>query len=127
MADYDATDLVDVRATKELTWRPGEVDAEDQVAWYVILWPNLLQMLLKFTMFLPLLNLAILPLYILTQLPKAGNAGLLDLDFFDLQDLKAYVTNAHHCVLDAVDKLLLELSQDPSKIERKSRGFLGIS
>ena len=98
-----------------------------QVSWYVIHWPNTLQMLLKLTMFAPLLNLAILPLYVVTQLPKAGNAGLLDLDFFDLQDLKAYVTNAHHCVLDAVDKLLLDLSQDPSKIERKSRGFLGIS
>jgi hypothetical protein len=49
------------------------------------------------------------------------------LDLFDQQDLTAYVTNAHHCLLEAVEKLILNLGQDPSKIERKSRGFLGIS
>jgi hypothetical protein len=49
------------------------------------------------------------------------------LDLFDQQDLTAYVTNAHHCLLEAVEKLMLNLGQDPSKIERKSRGFLGIS
>ncbi|NLS76654.1 MAG: hypothetical protein GXY76_05260 [Chloroflexi bacterium] len=98
-----------------------------QVSWYVIHWPSVAQVWLRLSMFAPLVNLFVLPIFVLMQLPKAGQAGLLDLDFFDLQDLKAYVTNAHHCVLDAVDKLLLDLSQDPSKIERKSRGFLGIS
>jgi hypothetical protein len=52
---------------------------------------------------------------------------LSDLDLFDQQDLRTYSTNAHHCLLKAVDKLMLDLNQDPSKIERKSRGFLGIS
>jgi len=41
--------------------------------------------------------------------------------------LRAYVTNAHHCLLEAVEKLMVDLNQDPAKIERKSRGFLGIS
>ena len=50
-----------------------------------------------------------------------------DLDLFDEQDLRAYVTNAHHCLLQAVDKLMMDLHQDPSKIERESKGFLGIS
>jgi hypothetical protein len=49
------------------------------------------------------------------------------LNLFDQQDLIAYVTNAHHCLIEAVEKLMLNLGQDPSKIERKSRGFLGIS
>lgn len=49
------------------------------------------------------------------------------LDLFDQQDLRAYATNAHHCLLKAVEKLMVELQQDPSKIDRKSRGFLGIS
>ena len=53
--------------------------------------------------------------------------GGLDLDLFDTQDLRTYVTNAHHCLLDSVDKLMVSLNQDPSKLERKSRGFLGIS
>jgi hypothetical protein len=49
------------------------------------------------------------------------------LDLFDEQDLRAYVTNAHHSLLKAVEKLMLSLKQDPSKIDRKSKGFLGVS
>lgn len=54
-------------------------------------------------------------------------ATLSELDLFDQQDLRVYVTNAHHCLLRAVDKLMSDLGQDSSKIDRKSRGFLGIS
>lgn len=50
-----------------------------------------------------------------------------DLDLFDLQDLTVYTTNVHHCTLEAVEEMMTELKQDPSKIDRKSRGFLGIS
>jgi hypothetical protein len=52
---------------------------------------------------------------------------LSNLDLFDQQDLRAYGANAHHCLLKAVEKLMINLHQDPSKIDRKSRGFLGIS
>lgn len=50
-----------------------------------------------------------------------------ELDLFDQQDLTAYVTNTHHCLIEAVEKLMLNMGQDPSKIDRKSRGFWGIS
>lgn len=50
-----------------------------------------------------------------------------DLDLFDQQDLRAYSTNVHHCLLKGVEKLMMGLHQDTSKIDRKSRGFLGIS
>lgn len=50
-----------------------------------------------------------------------------DLNLFDKQDLTAYVTDVHHSLMEAVEKLMLELKQDPSKIDRKARGFLGIS
>ncbi len=53
--------------------------------------------------------------------------NLSDLDLFDQQDLGAYTTNAHRCMQKAVDKLMLSLVQDLTKIERKPRGFLGIS
>jgi len=53
--------------------------------------------------------------------------NLAEMNLFDQQDLTAYVTNVHHCFLAAVDKLLLELHQDPTKLDRRSRGFLGIS
>ena len=52
---------------------------------------------------------------------------LLDLSLFDQHDFRSYVTNAHGCLLRAVENLILTLEQDPTKIERKSRGFLGIS
>lgn len=55
------------------------------------------------------------------------NNNLSELDIFDQQDLRAYVTVAHHSLLETVEKLMLSMQQDPSKIERKSRGFLGIS
>jgi hypothetical protein len=52
---------------------------------------------------------------------------ILELDLFDQMDLRAYATNVHHCLLKAVEKLMIELNQDFSKVDRKSKGFLGIS
>lgn len=46
---------------------------------------------------------------------------------FDQEELTAYVTCAHHCVLKAVEALMVSLGQDFSKVDRKSRGFLGVS
>jgi len=53
--------------------------------------------------------------------------GLDELNLFNKQDLTAYVTCVHHCLLEAVEKMMLGMDQDPSKIDRKTRGFLGIS
>lgn len=53
--------------------------------------------------------------------------ALDELDLFELQDLTAYTTVCHHSTLKAVEKLMLVLNQDPSNIDKKSRGFLGIS
>lgn len=50
-----------------------------------------------------------------------------DLSLFERQDLTAYTTDVHNNLNGAVSKLMLELNQDPSKIDRKARGFLGIS
>jgi len=61
-------------------------------------------------------------------IPGAGKVvGLDELNLFNKQDLTAYVTCVHHCLLEAVDKLMLGMNQDPSKIDRKTKGFLGIS
>jgi hypothetical protein len=60
-----------------------------------------------------------------------GGASATDrvarLDLFDSQDLRTYTTVCHRSMLKAVDDLMASLSQDASKIERKSRGFLGVS
>jgi len=53
--------------------------------------------------------------------------AMKDLDIFDQQDLRAYVTVAHHSLISSVEKIMRSQNQDPSKIERRSRGFLGIS
>lgn len=49
------------------------------------------------------------------------------LDLFHQQDLNAYATVVQHCLIRAIEKLLQALGQDTSKIDKKSRGFLGIS
>jgi hypothetical protein len=52
---------------------------------------------------------------------------ILSFDLFDQQDLIAFATSVHHSLLKAVEKLMMSLNQDPSKMNRKSRGFLGVS
>jgi len=99
------------------------------VSWYLTYRPSFWLKLVAFLLFIPGLNFLVFPfalMGILGGMAKERRGGL-DLDLFDQQDLKAYVTNAHHCLLKSVEKLMTGLGQDPSKIERKSRGFLGIS
>ncbi len=80
------------------------------VSWYLTYRPTLLQAI---TSLIPFVSV----------IPKT----LSDLDLFDQQDLRAYTTIAHHCLLKSVDKIMAELHQDASKSDRRSRGFLGIS
>jgi hypothetical protein len=49
------------------------------------------------------------------------------MDVIRFEELTAYVTKVHHSVLKAVASLMQKLGQDASKIDRKSRGFLGVS
>ena len=42
------------------------------------------------------------------------------------QDLHAWVTVVHHCVLDAVKALLTKVGQDPAGIRRDTKGFLEV-
>ena len=55
------------------------------------------------------------------------NALSFNLDVFDTQDLRAYVTSVHHCcVKRAVEQLGEELKQDTSKFNWQSKGFLQV-
>jgi len=49
-----------------------------------------------------------------------------DLDLFDEQDLRAYVTVVHQSFIEAVIDLLNTLGQD-TNVNRTSKGFLGVS
>ena len=80
------------------------------VSWYLTYRPSIWQVLASLIPFV-----------------KAASEALRELDVFDQQDLRAYATIVHRSVLKSVDKLMLDLKQDSSKIERRSRGFLGIS
>lgn len=80
------------------------------ISWYLTFKPTLLQAALSL---IPFVNIV----------PKT----VADIDLFDQQDLRAYSTVVHHSVLKSVENLMTSLSQDPSKIQRQSRGFLGIS
>jgi len=103
------------------------------ISWYLTARASGVQKTVSALLSIPILNIILLPVLLpflllggLAKRVKEKRASL-DLDLFDEQDLRAYVTNAHHCLLKAVEKLMVALHQDPSKIERKSQGFLGIS
>lgn len=98
-----------------------------QVSWYLVIQPGFWRRVLNLMMMIPLLNLFFLPFQLVSNSRRNGQSGLMELDLFDTQDLTAYVTNAHHCLLEAVERVMSELGQDPASIERKSRGFLGVS
>lgn len=125
-------DFLIVTETKNPSIKPYQmlINARDygnnlDVSWYLTYRLSLSQKLVALLSLIPILNLVVAP-FSLTSMFKEKR-GSLGLDLFDEQDLRAYVTNVHHCVLGAVDKLVLSLNQDPSKIDRKTRGFLGIS
>jgi len=99
------------------------------VSWYLTYRLTFWERVLSLLLMIPALNFVLLPFAMVkgaTRMAKEGKAGM-DLDLFDEQDLRAYATNAHHCLIEAVEKLMVDLHQDPSRIDRKSRGFLGIS
>jgi hypothetical protein len=60
-------------------------------------------------------------------LRQSYSQTLADIDLFDQQDLRAYAANAHHCMLRAVTELMEYLHQDPSKLDRASKGFFGLA
>lgn len=98
-----------------------------QISWYLVQQPSLWQKAMAVLIFTPLVGLLFLPFYILGRLTQAKEAGILGLDIFDEQDLRAYVTSAHHCVLSAIESLASEHNLDISKVNTHSKGFLGIS
>lgn len=54
-------------------------------------------------------------------------AAFRELDVFDQQDLSSYVTVGHRSVLKAVDALGEQRKVDLARIDRRSRGVLGVS
>jgi hypothetical protein len=62
-----------------------------------------------------------------SAIAKDYRALSLEIDPFEQQDLGAFATCVHRSLLKAVDNLMRSMGQDPSTIDRKSKGFLGVS
>ena len=79
------------------------------VSWYLTYMPDVWQVLISL-------------------IPGTRKAiGLDELNLFNRQDLTAYVTCVHHCMLEAVEQMMSGKGMDASKIDRKTRdswGFL---
>jgi len=55
------------------------------------------------------------------------NALSYNLDVFDMQDLRAYITAVHHCcVVRATQQVCKEVGQDAAKLNWQSKGFLQV-
>ena len=77
----------------------------------------------RFLTFKPTIAQALLSLIPFMRLAPRSSE---DLDLFESMDLRDFVTNAHRCLLKAVDSLVEELGQDVGKIDRKSKGVLEV-
>jgi hypothetical protein len=97
-----------------------------QVSWFLVYQPALGERCLNFFLKIPVLSLLIFPAYFLSKVAASRESGILDLNIFDEQDLRAYVTNAHQCLTNAVERLTREQTVDTSMIKKHSKGFLGI-
>jgi len=101
------------------------------VFWYLIMEPKGLLKILrilgspKLIIFTFPIVLPLIAYQSIFKRKKSVFPGALDL--FDLEELTCYATTGHHAVLETVEELMTDLGQDTSKIDRKSRGFLGIS
>lgn len=57
----------------------------------------------------------------------SSSALSFNLDLFDQQDLRAYVTGVHRCcVRDALEQLIANLGQNTSGFDWQSKGFLKV-
>jgi hypothetical protein len=54
------------------------------------------------------------------------HAFSMQLDIFQQQDVRAFVSIAHHCVKHAVEALCGELEQTPVGLNTQSKGFLSV-
>lgn len=99
------------------------------VSWYLVGQLTKWQKIWGIALRIPILNFLVFPFYLLVRFVITGKAkvGFLDLDLFDRQDLRSYTTVVHNCCLEAVSQIVKNLGQSPDCIERRTRGFLGIS
>ena len=58
---------------------------------------------------------------------KMTGVDLSSLNAFQVEDVRAFTTLAHRAVTKSVDSVMQEAGLDPEKINKTSKGFLGVS
>lgn len=79
-----------------------------QVSWYLVHQTSCWELMMNAILCIPVISLLVYPFYALGKVMHAKESGILQLNLFDEQVLKSYVTNAHQCLLDAVAVLTHE-------------------
>ncbi len=98
------------------------------VSWYLTLEPSGLGRLLGK---LPWpVQIFLFPFFIpvaIYNMFKKKSVSPADMDLFDLEELTAYVSTAHHALMDAAKEVSQTVGFDFTKVDQKSKGFLNIS
>ena len=100
------------------------------VSWYLIGEPGTLAKLADIMAKHWILGFVFLPFYLivlLLQMIWKKSVALENMNLFDREEATAYITTVHHAVLEAVADIMKGLNQDPSKIDRRTKGFLNIT
>lgn len=97
-----------------------------QVSWYLVHQPSFWEKFTGFILSIPVLGLLMLPAYSIGKSFSFREAGVLGLNLFHEQDLRAYVSNAHNCLTESVDNLTRGDEVEAPRVEKHSQGFLGI-
>ena len=99
------------------------------VSWYLMLKENFLTKLLLVAERNAFAGAILAPLLIILGIFYSTRKYTIpeQMNLFDLEELTAYTTTAHHAVLDAVEGMMKQMNMDFSKVDAKSRGFLNIS
>ena len=61
-----------------------------------------------------------------TKLTGSVDGLSIGLNLFDNEELRSYLTGAHHCLLEAVQVTMDSLGLDFSKLNKTSKGFLEV-
>ncbi|MCD6226021.1 hypothetical protein J7J95_03030 [bacterium] len=100
------------------------------VSWYLIGEAGVLAKLADIMAKHWILGFIFLPFYLiilLLQMIWKKSVTLENMNLFDREEATAYITTVHHAVLEAVADIMKGLNQDPSKIDKRTKGFLNIT
>jgi len=99
------------------------------VSWYLMIKENWLSRLTHLAMKNNLFMLFLAPILFVAKFFYSKRNCIIPelMDIFDIEELTAYSTTAHHAVTKATEEIMGQMDMDFSKVDTKSRGFLNIS